>query len=192
MCGLLAEQRRPDLVLEVAARRPDLRFVITGGGRLEGTVSEAAAALPNVDFLGWVTDVDAVLAASRVVLYGQDPGVPYSDIACPNTLYQSIRLRRPLVYYCAGEPEAVSRRFRIGVRCEPTAPALEDAIDTALLSDGWQYDEAWRTISTGAGAAFQSVLRDAADGRARGRAYGLAMNVQMSPRRTRAANASGE
>jgi hypothetical protein len=157
--GLLAEQRRPDLFLELARRRRDLRFVLTGGGRLEQAVGRQAAAMPNVDYLGWVEDVDAVLAASSVIVYGEDPTTPYSPLACPNTLYQAIRLRRPLVFYCGGEPAEAAARFRIGVRCQPEVDALSAAVDAASSEDAWEFDAAWQAFGVGAERAFQDRLR---------------------------------
>jgi len=157
--GLLAEQRRPDLFLELAQRRPDLRFVITGGGRLEQEVRREAARMPHVDYLGFVEDVDAVLAASSVIVYGEDPATPYSTLACPNTLYQAIRVRRPLVFYCGGEPAEAAARFRIGVRCRPDVEELSGAVDTARAGDGWEFDAAWQALGVGAERAFQDRLR---------------------------------
>jgi glycosyltransferase involved in cell wall biosynthesis len=156
----MAEQRRPNLVLELARSRPDLRFVITGGGRLEHWVAAQAAQLPNVDYLGWVEDVDAVLAASSVIVYGEDPSTPYSELACPSTLYQAMRLRRPLVFYCGGEPARAAERFRIGVRCAPELPALSAAVDAARDRDDWQFDAAWDALGAGAERAFQARLRE--------------------------------
>jgi glycosyltransferase involved in cell wall biosynthesis len=158
--GLLAEQRRPDLVLELAARRPDLRFVMGGAGRLEPEVRVAADGLPNVDFLGFVEDVDAVLASAKVIIYGEDPTTPYSDLACPNTLYQAVRLRRALVFFCAGEPEAAARRFRVGLRCPATADGLSAAVDEALERDDWEFDTAWSWLRDGAEDALQARLRE--------------------------------
>ena len=158
--GLMAEQRRPDLFLELARRRTDLRFVITGGGRLEQSVRAEAATLANVDYLGWVDDVDAVLAASSVIVYGEDPSTPYSALACPSTLYQAVRLQRPLVFYCAGEPAAAAARFRIGVRCAPDVEALSDAVDRARAGDDWEFDAAWEALGVGAERAFQERLRE--------------------------------
>jgi hypothetical protein len=157
--GLMAEQRRPDLFLELAQRRPDLRFVITGGGRLEQDVRREAERMPHVDYLGYVEDVDAVLAASSVIVYGEDPATPYSPLACPNTLYQAIRVRRPLVFYCGGEPAEAVARFRIGVRCRPEVDALSGAVDAARAGDGGEFDAAWQALGVGAERAFQDRLR---------------------------------
>jgi glycosyltransferase involved in cell wall biosynthesis len=162
--GLMAEQRRPDLFLALARRRPDLRFVVTGGGRLEREVRRGAEQSPNVDYLGWVDDVDAVLAASSVIVYGEDAATPYSALACPNTLYQAIRLRRPLVFYCGGEPAEAAARFKIGVRCPPEVEALSAAVDDARAGDGWEFDAAWQTFGVGAERAFQERLREVLNG----------------------------
>jgi hypothetical protein len=158
--GLMAEQRRPDLVLALARARPDLRVVITGGGRLEEQVRAQAAQLPNVDYLGWVDDVDAVLASSAVIVYGEDPATPYSALASPSTLYQAIRLRRPLVFYCDGEPARAAARFEIGVRCAPEVAALSAAVDQARNGGDWEFDAAWNAIGEGAERAFQARLRE--------------------------------
>jgi hypothetical protein len=157
--GLLAEQRRPDLFLELARRRPDLRFVVTGGGRLEQAVRLQAEPMKNVEYLGFVEDVDAVLAASSVIVYGEDSATPYSPLACPNTLYQAIRVRRPLVFYCAGEPAEAAARFRIGVRCQADVEALSAAVDAARDGDSWEFDAAWQELGVGAEQAFQDRLR---------------------------------
>jgi hypothetical protein len=158
--GLMAEQRRPDLVLALARARPDLRVVITGGGRLEDELRADAAQLPNVEYLGWVDDVDAVLAASRVIVYGEDPSTPYSALASPSTLYQAIRLRRPLVFYCGGEPEDAAGRFAIGVRCAPDVGALSAAVDRAREGNGWEFAAAWEMLGDGAERSFQARLRE--------------------------------
>lgn len=159
MAGLISEQRRPDLFLEVARRRPDLGFVITGAGRLESWLRARARDLDNVDFLGWVPEVDDVLAASKVVVYGQDAGTAYSAVACPNTVYQAVQVRRPLVFSCGGEVDGVARRFRIGVRCEVSPESLEAAIDEARLGTGWEFDQAWQWLRAGAEEAFVARLR---------------------------------
>ena len=116
--------------------------------------------LANVDFLGFVEDVDAVLAAASVIVYGEDPTTPYSQLACPNTLYQAVRLRRPLVFFCAGEPEEAARRFRIGLRCAATADALSAAVDEAVQRDDWEFDAAWSWLRDGAEDALQARLRE--------------------------------
>ena len=91
-CGHLAEIRRVDLLIEAARLSPQLRVVIAGEGRTSTRIAREASALPNVNFVGWTDRPDEVLASARVVYYGVDPAWPYAAKACPNTLYQAIRL----------------------------------------------------------------------------------------------------
>jgi glycosyltransferase involved in cell wall biosynthesis len=138
--------RRPDVFLEVARRRPDLRFALAGDGRWAREVEQAARELPNVDWLGWVDDASAVLARSRAAFYGLDPGHSYANKACPNTLFDALRARRPLIFFCGGEPEELLARFRIGIRCAPTADAVLEALDDALDGDSWECEAALAAI----------------------------------------------
>jgi glycosyltransferase involved in cell wall biosynthesis len=155
----MAEQRRPDLVLALARRRPDLRFVFTGAGRLEPQIRAQAATLANVDYLGFVEDIDGVLAEAAVIVYGEDPATPYSPLACPNTLYQAVGLGRPLVFFCGGEPQEAASRFRIGVRCGADVDALSAAVDEALQGGEWEFDAAWQWLRGGAEDALQARVR---------------------------------
>jgi hypothetical protein len=90
--------------------------------------------------------VDALFARARSIYYGLDPSHPYSDVACPNTLYQALRHRKPLVFFCGGEPAALASEFRIGIRCAPTAKDLAIAVETALAERSWEFDAAWHAV----------------------------------------------
>src|SRR5207237_10748121 len=138
----LTANGRPDLFLEVARRRPELRFALAGKLSPARELERAALAAPNVDWLGWVDDPRKVMARSRAVFYGLDPRHPYSSSACPNTLYDALRVRRPLIFFCGGEPEELLGRFRIGIKCAPTADALLDALDEARGGSSWEFDAA--------------------------------------------------
>lgn len=144
--GTLAPSRRPDIFLEVARRRPDLRFALAGDGRWAREVEQAARELPNVDWLGWVDDASALLARSRAAFYGLDPGHPYASKACPNTLFDALRAGRPLIFFCGGEPQELLARFRIGIQCAPTADAVLEALDDALDGSSWECDAALAAI----------------------------------------------
>jgi glycosyltransferase involved in cell wall biosynthesis len=142
----LDPSRRPDVFLEVARRRPDLRFALAGEGPWARHVEQAARQLTNVDCLGWVDDATAVLARSRAAFYGLDPAHPYASKACPNTLFDALRARRPLIFFCGGEPEELLARFRIGIRCAPTADAVLEVLDEALDGDSWECEAALAAI----------------------------------------------
>lgn len=142
----LAPDRRPDIFLEVARRRPDLRFALASEGRWAREVEQAVKELPNVDWLGWVDDATAILARSRVAFYGLDPDHPYARMASPNTLFAALRAGRPLIFFCGGEPQELLTRFRIGIRCLPTADAVLEALDDALAADSWECASALAAI----------------------------------------------
>lgn len=70
-------QKRPELLLEVARRLPQYRFVMVGGydigwngAEYEQKIREATAALPNVEYKGFLpyAEADRVFNGARVVL----------------------------------------------------------------------------------------------------------------------------
>src|SRR5205807_2384792 len=128
-CGTLADVRRLDLLLELARARPDLRIVLAGRGRSEERVKKESAELPNVDYLGWTEDPARIVDSARAIYYGLDPEHRYSELACPNTLYQALQRRKPLIFFCGGEPRALLERYRFGIRCEPSVSGIAAALD---------------------------------------------------------------
>jgi glycosyltransferase involved in cell wall biosynthesis len=146
-CGLIDDSRRPDLLLELAKARPDLRIAIAGDGRAARRVAEQSRGLTNLRFLGWIDDPEALLERARAIYYGLDPENPYAVAACPNNLYQAIRARRPLIFFCSGEPAELASRFRIGMRVRPEVQELALALD-AMAADGnsWEFDAAWKAV----------------------------------------------
>ena len=143
-CGTLADVRRLDVLVDAARARPELRVVIAGRGRGTDLVQQAAAELPNVDYAGWRSDSDELALSAKALFYGLDPEHPYSLQACPNTLYDALRLRRPLLYFCGGEVAEIAAAHRIGVRCDPDPDSLLNALDGAMApGQAWGYDEAW-------------------------------------------------
>jgi glycosyltransferase involved in cell wall biosynthesis len=161
--GTLTDERRLDLLVELARLRPELRVAIAGGGRSATVVEASAKGVANLDVLGWRDDVEPLFGRARCLYYGLDPTSPYSEFACPNTLYQALRHRKPLLFFCGGEPAEVASAFRIGIRCEPTAGALSRAVDEAVAREDWQFDEAWRRVwDRSDPAAFVRVVAAAA------------------------------
>lgn len=145
--GTLAPVRRLDLLVEVARARPDLRVAIAGRGAAESDIARAAAELPNIDYLGWRPDGDELAARARVLYYGLDPNHPYSEEACPNTLYEALRQRVPLIFFCGGEPSELLSRYRIGERVAPNAAALAAAVERACERNDWQFNEALDSLA---------------------------------------------
>lgn len=149
--GTLSEVRRPDLLVELARLRPDLRIGIAGRGRSVPDVARAAGKLPNLTYLGWRADVDALFASANAIYYGLDPEHPYSDVACPNTLYHALRHRKTLIFFCGGEMADLATEFKIGIRCAPTAKAISAAVDQIQTTSDWEFDDAWRAVQERAG-----------------------------------------
>src|SRR4051794_16679611 len=140
-CGGLAEVRRTDLLVSLARERPDIRIAVAGNGRATDELAEAAAALPNLEFHGEISTPDEFLARARTIYYGLDPNHPYAPASCPNTIYQAIRVGRPVLYFGGGEIENFLARFRVGLRLEPDTGALADAVDRVRGGeDGWEFE----------------------------------------------------
>jgi glycosyltransferase involved in cell wall biosynthesis len=86
--GRLSPEKRGDLFLSAARRisatRPDVRFVITGGGKQRGELEALASRLgiqDRVIFMGLVSDVTRVYAALDVLVQPSDTeGTPRSVI----------------------------------------------------------------------------------------------------------------
>jgi glycosyl transferase family 4 len=143
-CGGLSEERRLDVLVELARSRPDLRVAVAGEGRAEGWLAEAAAELPNLEFVGEISTPDEFLARSRAIYYGLDPQRPYAPKACPNTLYQAVRVGRPLVHHGAGEIDRFAARFNVGRRVEPDVASVAGLLDELPALEGtWEFDAAW-------------------------------------------------
>jgi hypothetical protein len=142
--GTIAGVRRLDLLVELARRRPDLRIAIAGRGRGVDDVVRWQADLPNLTYLGWRSDTDDLFTRTHAIYYGLDPKHPYSDVACPNTLYEALRHRKPLVFFCGGEMAQLSAEFKIGIRCSPSLESLSAAVNRVLADSGWEFEAAWR------------------------------------------------
>jgi Glycosyl transferase 4-like domain/Glycosyl transferases group 1 len=146
-CGGLSEQRRLDLLVALARARPDLRVAVAGEGRSEDWLKEAAAELPNLVFHGETSTPDEFLARARSVYYGLEATHPYAAKACPNTIYQAIRVGRPLIYLLAGEIDRFLADFRVGLRIEPDAGSFAHAVDQVRRDeDDWEFDAAWARL----------------------------------------------
>jgi glycosyltransferase involved in cell wall biosynthesis len=170
--GGLSEERRLDLLVDLARARPDLRVAVAGEGRAEDWLAERAAELPNLDFVGEISTPDEFLARARAVYYGLDPKRPYAPKACPNTLYQAVRVGRPLVHHGAGEIDRFAEHFNVGRRVPPSAASLAGLLDELPALEGtWEFDAAWSRIEDdrAAGAYARRMLEIAESGVRRSR-----------------------
>ena len=115
--GRLIGIKRPDRMLAVAARLPQVIFIVAGEGPLLEQMRREAP--PNVRFLGWRRDVEVVHAAADVALLTSDnEGMPLS-------LIEAALCGTPAVSTDVGS----AREVVVG----ETAPADPDALAAAVL-----------------------------------------------------------
>lgn len=145
--GTLDRVRRIDILTEIARKRPDLKVLVAGAGRAHDELERDAPQLTNLDYLGWIDEPESLLPAAGAMYYGLDPDHPYSDKACPNTLYTALRIKRPLIFFCGGEPAGLLESHRFGVRCAPNSDAVIAALEEVRQRTDWEFDEAWREVS---------------------------------------------
>jgi glycosyltransferase involved in cell wall biosynthesis len=129
--------KRPDRIVELAARLPEVRVHIAGGPlageeALYRDIQRAAAALPNVVFHGRVSywDANTLYARARVL-------VNTSEVeGFPNAYLQAWARGTPVVTLL--DPDGVVEREQLG-GAVATPDQLADAVRT-LLADpiGWQ------------------------------------------------------
>jgi glycosyltransferase involved in cell wall biosynthesis len=131
--------KRPELFLELARRLPHLRFRMVGGpsaeasgARLFEEIEEAARAIPNLEFVGFVpfADIDAHFNAARVFVNTSD----YEGF--PNTFLQSWSRGIPTVSFC----DTGSR-----LKGEPVVTVTSDLNDMVVAVDRLMHEELfWR------------------------------------------------
>lgn len=141
--GGLAAERRLDLLIGAAAKRPYTFFLVAGRGdpAIEHQFREADARHRNVRFTGWLRDPEPLYDAADALYYLLDPAHPYSPHAASNTLHIAIARRLPLITSRVGEPGQVMAAVDPRLVLDPPEPeALLGAID--LLGDPREYARA--------------------------------------------------
>jgi glycosyltransferase involved in cell wall biosynthesis len=132
--------KRPELFLELARRLPHYRFRMVGGPSTEvggdalfARIKESAAAIPNVEFVGFVpfADIDVQFNAARVFVNTSD----YEGF--PNTFLQSWSRAIPTVSFCDTGST---------VNGEPVVNVAANLDDmTAMVEKLMQDDRHWST-----------------------------------------------
>lgn len=121
--GRLIAIKRPDRLLDVAGRLPDVTFLVAGEGPL--LEKTRAAAPSNVRFLGWRADVGVVHAAADVALLTSD------NEGMPVTLIEAALCGTPAVSTDVGS----AREVVTGEVTRPDADALARAVHRVLAQD---------------------------------------------------------
>jgi len=132
--GSIQPKKRPHMLLDIAARTPDVRFVMAGGRmeacpELYASVQTRANQVPNVDFLGFVPFSDTKRLFERAsALVSTSDG---HEEGFPNVFLQAWGTGTPVVATC--DPDGVNRKHGLGYFCQ-TAAEVSESICT-LMAD---------------------------------------------------------
>ena len=111
--AMLRQPKRPDLLIEIARRAPDIQFVVCGGKSNYQTppeygqrIVDALHALPNVDYRGQVAPEEArqVIADAALLLSTSD------GEGFPNTFVQAWSSGTPVVSLTIDPDEIIQRK----------------------------------------------------------------------------------
>ena len=134
--GTLMQLKRPDVMIEIARRTPEIRFVVCGGESRDCKKSllDVLRETPNIEYLGHVAPDKAqeVIANAAVLLCT-------SDIeGFPNTFVQAWSSGTPVVSLKV-DPNSIIERLGLGALAGSVERAIIDI--TALLSSNERRDE---------------------------------------------------
>ena len=126
--AMLREHKRPDLLVEIARKAPDIQFVICGGATTHTAVpgySErfitVIQSIPNVEYRGQVSpDVaDRIIAEAALLLSTAD------EEGFPNTFLQAWASGTPVVSLTV-DPNHIIQRHGLGKVSRTVAQAISD------------------------------------------------------------------
>jgi glycosyltransferase involved in cell wall biosynthesis len=123
----LTKVKRPDRMIGVARALPEVTFVVAGDGPLRAET--AAAAPPNVRFLGWRADIENVYSAADLTLLTSD------NEGMPVTLIEAALCGVPAVATIVGSTAEVVLDGRTGLTVAPEVAALAEAVRGLLADD---------------------------------------------------------
>ena len=156
--AVIRQPKRPDLLIEMARKTPDLRYIVCGGttkhrspaGYGERFVEELKS-LPNVDYLGQVPPAKAqeIIANAAVLLCTSD------QEGFPNTFLESWSAGTPVVSLMI-DPGGVIRERGLGMVSDTVERAIADV--RSLVNSS----ETFESVSTRARTYIEEVHSDAA------------------------------
>jgi glycosyltransferase involved in cell wall biosynthesis len=126
--GDLRRPKRPDLLIEIARRMPEIRFVVCGGPTAHRSppgygesIVDGLRALPNVEQRGQVVHSDAlqVIADAAVLLSTSD------EEGFPNTFFEAWSSGTPVVSLKI-DPDRTIERLGLGAVSGDAAGAIAD------------------------------------------------------------------
>ena len=161
-----------------ATSDPLIRFVLLGDGNQREQLQQAAAHLPNVQFLPSQTDDDyaAALAAADVLLLTQRSSV--ADMSLPSKLTSYCAAGRPIVAAVRSDGATYREILRTGA-----AMAVPSGDPEALLSAiaGLRNDPALAARLGAAGANYAAATLASSEGLERGRRFVEGLLAPASP-----------
>ncbi|MCC6612964.1 MAG: glycosyltransferase family 4 protein [Anaerolineae bacterium] len=115
--GRLSPEKGAEVLVEAAAKVPELGFKILGDGPLEEVLKQRAAHLPNVEFLGWVEGErkSEILRNARALVF---PSLCYENFSL--AIIDALSVGTPI----------------IGSRLGGVPYILEDGVDSLLFTPG--------------------------------------------------------
>ena len=129
--GRMIDVKDPDLLLEIAKERPEIEFLMAGGGEELERIRNAAPA--NVRVLGWVDRADLLAASDLLVMTSKSEGMPLAAIEAQLC---GVRVVAPDV-------GSVAEVLPNGVIVERSVQAFCKGIDQALQNPMNQDELAW-------------------------------------------------
>jgi len=113
----LGRERKVEQLIEAARSRPDIHFLFGGKGTAAKAVEEAATALPNVHYAGFVhpSQLGRYTWASDVVFYGFDTDNPNSKYSAPNKLFEALAGGKALLTGDFGEIGRIVKQYGCGI-----------------------------------------------------------------------------
>jgi glycosyltransferase involved in cell wall biosynthesis len=130
--GRITGIKRPDrfcnIVLNLAKRHPKIRILIVGSGDLEVSMHKKLSEIKErVDFLGWRSDVENILACADILLLTSD------NEGTPTSVIQAGMAGVPTVATNVGSLPEVIENGVTGILTDPDEDALAMALESLVL-----------------------------------------------------------
>ena len=131
--GRITGIKRPDrfcnIVLNLARRHSKIRILIVGSGDLESSMHKKLSEIKErVDFLGWRSDVENILACADILLLTSD------NEGTPTSVIQAGMAGVPTVATNVGSLPEVIENGVTGILTDPDEDALAMALESLILN----------------------------------------------------------